>query len=380
MVIGILKEDTTQEQRVALSPAGVQPLVAAGHAVYVQQQAGALAHFYDERYQTAGASIAYSAEEIINRSDVILKVASPSEEELRFLTEGQVFLSFLHLTSAKRKTIEALLERKVTAIAYELIENARGDLAVLQSMSEIAGQVAIQVAAHYLQAREGGRGILLGSVPGVPPASVLVLGAGTVGRTAARIAVGMGANVTVLDRDIARLRELESLFQWRIATGTVTSYNIARAIKHADVVIGAVLLKGERTPHLVTEDMVKGMKAGSVILDVSIDQGGCVETSRPTTFEEPVFVRHGVVHYCVPNMTTSVARTATVALTNALQPYLHAITDLGVEQALRTDRGLAKGVCTFDGDCTNEAIAAALGIRPVSLSRHIGSRLEPSKN
>lgn len=357
MNIGILKEEATIERRVALSPAGVEDLASQGHIVYVLHQDGARAIFRDEDYQIAGATISYSPEEIINRSDLVLKVSPPTEVELQMLREGQTLFSSLHLAVSRRKVLEKLLETKVTAVAFELIENDRGDLAVLQMMSEIAGQIAIQAGAHFLQAGQGGRGTLLGSLPGIPPANVVILGAGTVGRTAARIAIGMGANVTVLDKDLTRLRELEHLFQWKISTSIATSYHISRSVRFADVVIGAVLLKGEKAPHLITEAMVKEMKPGSVIIDASIDQGGCVETSRPTTIDDPVFVMHGVTHYCVPNMPAVVARTATMAMTNATMPYIQEVCEEGIANALRKNPGLGKGVCTYQGICTNEVIA-----------------------
>ncbi|MEX0601806.1 MAG: alanine dehydrogenase [Bacteroidota bacterium] len=380
MNIGILKEDPSLEKRVALTPAGVQTLVAAGNSVYVEHQAGSQTLFRDEDYRDFGGVISYTAEEIINRCDVILKVSPPNEKEIGQLQEGQGLFSFLHLAVSQRKTIEALLERKATAVAYELIENAKGDLSILQVMSEIAGQISIQVAAHLLQAKEGGRGILLGNIPGVPSASVVILGAGTVGRTAARVALGLGANVTVLDTDLSRLRDLNLRVPVSVNTEVATSYAVGRAVRFADVVIGAVLLKGEKAPHLVTEDMVKDMKVGSVILDVSIDQGGCVETSRPTTFEDPTFLRHGVVHYAVPNMTAAVPRTATVALTNALLPYLLELSGQGPTAAFRSNPGLARGVCTFGGICTNAAVARAFNLPSKPLMRMLPTALESMKN
>lgn len=369
MNIGILKEDASVERRVALSPAGVEDLTFEGHSVYVLHQDGARAVFRDEDYQLAGATITYSPEEIINRADLVLKVSPPTEAELQLLREGQAIFSSLHLAVSRRKVLEKLLEAKVTAVAFELIENDKGDLSLLQVMSEIAGQIAIQVGAHYLQAGQGGRGTLLGSLPGIPPANVVILGAGTVGRTAARIALGMGANVTVLDKDLSRLRELEHLFQWKISTSVATSYHISRSVRFADVVIGAVLLKGEKAPHVITEAMVKEMKPGSVIIDASIDQGGCVETSRPTSIDDPVFVMHGVTHYCVPNMPAVVARTATMAMTNALMPYIQQVCEAGILNALRQNPGLGKGVCTYQGVCTNEVIARIFDFKsqPISM-------------
>lgn len=380
MIIGILKEDPAREGRVALTPAGVKSLVASGNTVYVQHEAGLQTLFPDEEYRNVGAVISYTPQEIINRCEVVLKVSPPVDLELAQLNKGQALFSFLHLAVSQRKTIEALLERGATSIAFELIENAQKDLTVLQVMSEIAGQLSIHVAANHLQSKAGGRGILLGNIPGVSPASVVILGAGTVGRTAARVALAFGADVTVLDKDLNRLRELHNSFPMKINTATTTSYNLGRAVRFADVIIGAVLLKGERTPHVITEEMVKEMKVGSVIVDVSIDQGGCVETSRPTTFEDPVFVRHGVVHYCVPNMTAGVPRTASVGLTNALLPYLLEIGTHGLSRALQLDPGLARGVCTYNGICTNEVIGKLFDVPSKRIDLILSTQLETSKN
>ncbi|HVN47639.1 MAG TPA: alanine dehydrogenase [Bacteroidota bacterium] len=369
MIIGVLKEKYPSERRVSQTPGGVQSLVSLGATLYVEHNAGTLSFFSDEEYQHAGATIAYSAEEVINRSDIVLKVAPPLEKELEMLRDGQTLFSAFHLPIAKRSTIETLLQKKITAIGHELIENQRGELPIVQTMSEIAGQISIQVAAYYLQTQHGGRGVLLGSIPGIHAANVVILGAGTVGRTAARVALGLGAKVTVLDKNIPRLREIENLFQWRISTVISDPYTIARESREADALIGAVLLKGERTPHIVTEEMVKHMRPGSVIVDVSIDHGGCVETSRPTTLMDPIFVEHKVVHYCVPNIPASVPRTATVGWTNVLLPFLREATELGMEQVLRADVGLSHGVCTFDGKCTNAAAAKAFDIPYVDIDQ-----------
>ncbi|HEX9614087.1 MAG TPA: alanine dehydrogenase [Bacteroidota bacterium] len=374
-----MKEDSARERRVALTPAGVQALVSAGHLVYVQHEAGLQTLFPDEEYQKAGAVVNYTAQEIINRSEIILKISPPNDFELSLLNKGQALLSFLHLAVSNKRTIEVLLNRQVTSIAYELVEDNRKDLTVLQVMSEIAGQLSIQLAGHYLQSKEGGRGILLGNIPGVAPASVVILGAGTVGKTAATVALGLGAQVTVLDKELSRLRDLHFGFPV-VNTAPATEYNVAKAVKHADVVIGGVLLKGERTPHLVTETMVRNMKIGSVIIDISIDQGGCVETSRPTTLDEPVFTRHGVVHYCVPNMTAAVPRTASVALTNAVLPFILQLANQGITDALLTSPGLAVGVCTYNGSCTNEAIARIFDLKAKKLSLLLGSNLQALMN
>lgn len=373
MNIGILKEVFPSERRIALTPGGVQTLVGLGATVYIERNAGALSYFSDDEYRTAGGTIVYSPEEVINRSDIILKVAPPTESELNFLHDGQTLFSALHLAISKRKTIETLLKKNITAIAHELIENERGDLPIVQTMAEIAGQISIQVAAHYLQTREGGRGVLLGSIPGVPAADVLILGAGTVGRTAARVALGLGAKVMIIDKNINQLREVENLFQWRVSTAVSDQYNIERAVREADVLIGAVLLKGEKTPHLVSESLVKQMKPGSVIVDISIDQGGCVETSRPTTLLDPTYIMHGIVHYCVPNTPASVPRTATLGWTNVLLPFLREATELGMEKVLRADIGLSKGVCTFRGQCTNYAAAKAFDLKVIDIQQLLKS-------
>jgi len=373
MNIGILKEVFPSERRIALTPGGVQTLVGLGATVYIERNAGALSYFSDDEYRIAGGTIVYSPEEVINRSDIVLKVAPPTESELNFLHDGQTLFSAFHLAISKRKTIDTLLKKNITAIAHELIENERGDLPIVQTMAEIAGQISIQVAAHYLQTREGGRGVLLGSIPGVPASDVLILGAGTVGRTAARVALGLGAKVMIIDKNINQLREVENLFQWRVSTAVSDQYNIERAVREADVLIGAVLLKGEKTPHLVSESLVKQMKPGSVIVDISIDQGGCVETSRPTTLLDPTYVMHGIVHYCVPNTPASVPRTATVGWTNVLLPFLREATELGMEKVLRADIGLSKGVCTFRGQCTNDAAAKAFDLKVTDIQQLLKS-------
>ncbi|HOV99534.1 MAG TPA: alanine dehydrogenase [Bacteroidota bacterium] len=362
MNIGVIKERFVSERRVSLTPGGVRTLVNLGATVYVERNAGSQSFFSDHEYQEAGATIVYSPEELVNRSDVILKIAPPSLEEIQMLHENQTLFSALHLSIAKRAIIETLLEKKITAIAHELIENERGELPIVQMMSEIAGQLSIHVAAHYLQSRQDGRGVLLGSIPGVPAANVVILGAGTVGRTAARVALGSGAFVTVIDRNIVRLREIENMFQWRVSTAVADPYNIELAVRKADALIGAVLMKGEKTPHIVTEEMVKRMKPGSVIVDLSIDHGGCVETSRPTTLLDPTFVLHHVIHYCVPNMPAAVPRTATVGWTNVLLPFLREATELGIDGVLRSDVGLAHGVCTYKGHCTNSIASRVFDI------------------
>ena len=357
MRIGIPKENLNEEKRVALAPAGVDALVRAGHTVYFESGAGEGSQFGDEDYSSIGATLVYSKEEAIKRSELVTKVAPLNEEEIELLQENQILFSFLHLAIGRKNIIDKLLQKQVTAIGYELIEQ-ESRLPVLHSMSEIAGQLAIQVAEQYLESyRKNGRGILLGGITGVAPAAVVILGAGVAGTTAARAALGRGAQVIVIDKDLNRLREIDKNFRKKITTVMANPYTISRGVKFADVLIGAVLIKGEKTPHIVTEDMVKQMKTGAVIVDVSIDQGGSIETSHVTTISDPVFEMHGVIHYCVPNMTALVSRTASYGLNNAALEYILNIADEGLSNALLADPGLSRGVCTYMGYCSNEPIA-----------------------
>jgi alanine dehydrogenase len=357
MRIGIPKENIFEEKRVALAPAGVDSLIRAGHTVYIQSGAGEGSNFNDQDYAQIGANIVYSIEEVFMRSELIAKVSPLIDEEAELLQENQILFSFLHLAVGKKSTIEKLLKKNITAIGYELIEN-ENSLPVLHSMSEIAGQLSIQIAEKYLESfPKGGRGILLGGITGVAPAAVVILGAGVVGTTAARAALGRGAHVIVIDKDLNRLRKIDSTFRQKITTVMANPYTISRGVKFADVLIGAVLIKGEKTPHVVSEDMVKSMKKAAVIIDVSIDQGGCVETSHVTSISDPVYFMHDVIHYCVPNMPALVAKTASYGLNNAALGYIQNIADNGLGNALLSDSGFAKGVCSYNGYCSNEAIA-----------------------
>ena len=367
MNIGIPRESADAqkilERRVALTPAGVKALVDNGHEVFVESMAGEYSGFSDAEYEKMGAKIVFSKEEVYKRAQMIVKVSRPSEAEYSYLCDGHLLFGFLHLAVAPKNFVEILLERKITAIGYEIIELPDGRLPILQAMSEIAGQMAIVIAARYLQNEDGGRGIVLGGIPGVPPATVVILGAGVVGQNAIRAALGLGAHVVVLDKDVDKLREVEKLFDKRVETAIANVYNIEKAVQFADVLIGAVLIHGALTPKLVTEEMVKKMKPGSVIIDVSIDQGGCVETSRPTTIVNPVFVKYGVIHYCVPNIASNVARTATYALTNVSLPYILEIANSGLEHVLRERPSFAKGVYTYLGYCTNQSIAEIFNLK-----------------
>lgn len=349
MNIGIPKERRPFEFRVGLSPAGVEILSQQGHQVYVEHDAGLVAGFDDHQYENAGARVVYSPEEVFGRADLTLKVARPLKEELDWLQTGSTLAGLLHLSSARRDKVEALLEKKVTAIAYEQVQQADGSRPVLRPFSQIGGAMAAQIAARLLQNNWGGKGILMGGVPGVPPAEAVILGGGVVGTYATQMFLGMGAHVTVIDNNIDALRTLWDRFPG-IVTMISTKRNIERATAFADVVVGAVLTPGQRSPILVSREMVRAMKPRSVIMDISIDQGGCVETSRPTTHDHPVFVEEGVLHYCVPNVPGVVARTATHAFVNAAMPYIQKIANLGVTGAVDSDPAIEKAVNTHNGE------------------------------
>lgn len=375
MDIGIPREVSADERRVALTPAGVHRLVGAGHRVWVQRSAGIPCRITDDDFTRSGAQLAYDAEEVFQRADLLLKISSPTPEEYALLHEEQILMCFLMLAVAPPAAFRSLMERKVAAIAMELIEDDRGRAPVLEAVSEIAGAVCIQTAAHLLQSDSGGRGILLGGAPAIAPATVVILGAGVVGTAAARAAIGHGAQVFVLDRDLTRLRRIHEMFAPRARTWMAEEYEIGRAVQFADVLVGAVQVRGDRAPHLVTEAMVKSMKPGSVIIDAAIDQGGCVETSRPTTLAQPTFVRHDVVHSCVPNMTSSVARTATYALNNARLPYVLEIANRGLAAACASDDGLLRGLVAAHGHCFHPLFADRFGSpcsEPKAVLREIG--------
>jgi len=362
MDVGILKETYAGETRVALTPFAAGDLVRQGNRVVIETEAGAGSGFSDQAYLEAGVTVVYSAEEVIGRSRMVLKVIPPSWEECRKLDEGQILFSFLQLSNAPRGLVALLLERRITAIGFEAIEESRGERPVLTAMSEIAGKLVIPIAAHHLQARQGGRGVLLDGIPGVPPGVVVVLGAGIVGATAARRAAAVGAQVIVLDKNVERLRALVDQAGSSIVTALATPYNVARFVPVADVLIGAVFMELEATPHLLGEAHVRTMRPRSVFIDVSIDQGGCSTTSRPTTIVEPTYIKEGVTHFCVPNIPALVPRTATVSLSNILLPYLGELTRLGPEAILRSNPALARGVYTHGGFCLKKKMAEALDL------------------
>jgi len=362
MIIGVPKEIKDYEYRVSLTPDGARVLLQAGHRVVVEPSAGQGSGFSDDAYRQAGVQVAGSKAEVFQQADLIVKVKEPQLSECALFRPGQVLFTYLHLASLPDLT-KALVAADITAIAYETVEARDHSLPMLRPMSEIAGRLAVQIGAHYLGTVQGGRGLLLAGVPGVPPAHVVVLGAGVVGTSAVRIAVGMGARVTVINLDLDRLRFLDDLYGGRIATCAATESAIERAVVEADLVIGAVLVPGARAPKVVSRGLVKKMKPGSVIVDVAVDQGGCCETTRPTTHSDPVYVVDGVLHYCVTNMPGIVPHTSTLALTNTTLPYIVRLASEGVEKAIRSDPGLAKGVNVMNGRITCQGVADAYGLR-----------------
>jgi len=351
MYIGIPKESRPFEYRVGLSPAGVEILSQNGHQVYVEHEAGVTAGFADADYEKAGARLVYSTGEVFGRADLLLKVARPVQEELSWLRPGSILTGFLHLASTQQDKIDILLEKKIAAIAYEQIQAPDGSLPVLRPFSQIGGAMAAQIAARLLQNNYGGKGILMGGMPGVPPAEIVILGAGVVGTYATQMCLGMGAHVTVIDQNLAALQRIWDRFP-NIVTKMSTKRNIERSVIYADVVIGAVLAAGQRAPVLVTREMVRSMKPRSVIMDISIDEGGCVETSRPTTHEHPIYIEEGILHYCVPNMPGAVARTATHAFVNSAIPYITEIAALGPD-AILSNPSIEAAINTHNGKLHN---------------------------
>jgi alanine dehydrogenase len=363
MIIGVPKEIKTQEYRVALTPAGADALVRAGHRVIVENSAGEESGFLNSDYQKAGAKMARTAGEIWKKAEMIVKVKEPLASEYRYFRPGLILMTYLHLAADRALTL-ALMKKKVVAVGYETVELSNGSLPLLTPMSEIAGRMSIQVGMTFLEKPQKGKGVLLGGLAGVHPGSIVILGAGVVGTNALKRAVGLGARVTVIDKSLDRLRYLDDIFHGRIESLASNRYNIAEAVAQADLVIGAVLIPGALTPHLVTEDMVRSMQPGSVIVDVSIDQGGCIETvDHSTTHDAPIYIKHGVVHYAVANMPGAVPRTSTVALTNATLTYVEALARKGWQDAIREDSALAKGVNVLNGKVVYSAVAQAHGLQ-----------------
>jgi alanine dehydrogenase len=358
MIIGIPKEVKDHESRVGITPAGARALVDAGHKVLVEHDAGALSGFPDDDYQAVGAEIVGEAYHVWKTANMVVKVKEPVPSEYYHFRPGLTLFTYLHLAPLRELT-DALLDKKVTGIAYETVRDKAGTLPLLTPMSEVAGRLSVQVGAAYLEKEHGGRGVLLGGVPGVPPGNVCIIGGGVVGVNAAKIALGMGAKVTLLDLSLNRLRELDDIFSGRLHTLYSNAYNVERAVCEADLVIGGVLIPGAAAPKIVTAAMVSKMKKGAVIVDVAIDQGGCIETAKPTTHSDPSYLVDGVVHYCVTNMPAAVPNTSTLALTNATFPYVMKLARLGAQVAISEDAGIAEGVNTFHGYLTYKAVAHA---------------------
>jgi len=360
VIIGAPKEVKDHESRVGLVPAGVDALVEAGHQVIVESGAGRGSSISDREYAEAGARILPTAAEVWSQADLIVKVKEPQPSEFRFLRPDLVLFTYLHLAPLPELT-QALLDAGTNAVAYETIREDNGALPLLTPMSEVAGRMSVQIGAQYLEAPNGGRGILLGGVPGTAPANVVILGGGIVGHNAAKIACGLGAHVTIIDRNLGRLRELDDIYNGGVVTLASNVHTIRESIRLADLVIGAVLIPGASAPKLVRREMIKLMKPGSVMVDVAIDQGGCFETSRPTTHTDPIYYVDSVLHYCVSNMPAAVPHTSTFALNNATLPYLLTLANKGLEEAARTSRSITEGVNTYKGKCVYAAVAESQG-------------------
>ena len=370
MIVGSVRERKNEEFRVALTPASVGDLVRAGHTVLVETTSGIGSHYPDAQYAAAGAEITATMEEVYARAELICEVKEPQPSEFALIREGQVVFTYLHL-AAEPEVARVLIDSKCIAIAYETVRLPSGALPLLAPMSEVAGRLAVEEGARFLKRPGPGRGVLLGGIAGVAPAHVVVIGSGNVGRNAVRVAVGMGARVTVVSNAIDQLRDLDQQYAGRVATVISSRSAIADLLPDADLLIGAVLVEGQRAPIVVTREMVRTMQPGSVIVDVAVDQGGCIETTRPTSHDEPVYVDEGVVHYAVPNMPGSVPQTASRVLSALTLPYTLAIANLGVDEAVRRDPALAHGVNVYRGAVTHPAVAQALGLPYVPLEQAI---------
>ncbi len=362
MIIGVPKEIKANENRVAITPAGVTNFIKNGHEVYVEKNAGLGSGFTDEEFLEEGAKILDTPKEIYDKADMILKVKEPLPSEYDLFKPGQILFTYLHLASDKKMT-EALMKAKIISIAYETVQLSNGFLPLLTPMSEIAGRMSVQIGAHFLEKPHGGKGILISGSPGVLPAKVTVVGGGNVGANAARIAAGLGADVTIVELSPIRLRVLEDLFNDRVKTLMSNHYNVKKAVSESDLVIGAVLVPGAKAPTVVTEDMIKAMQPGSVVVDVAIDQGGCIETcDHASTHDDPIYIKHDVIHYSVANIPGAVPRTATVSLTDSTIPYAVKIANLGVKEAVKRDSALALGVNLINGELTYKTIADDLDL------------------
>ncbi|MFZ2052626.1 MAG: alanine dehydrogenase [Candidatus Aminicenantales bacterium] len=362
MNIGVINESAKIENRVGLSPSGVSFLLEKKHTVYVQAGAGLKAGYSNEDYSAQGANIVFTKEEVFGRSDIVINISPLNQEECRLVKADQILFGFHHLAIAKKTIVEGLLQKNVCMIGYEIIQDEDDVLPFYETLSEVAGQLCLAIAGQYLQTNQGGRGMILGGVVSVPPATVVIIGSGVLARSATRAMLGAGAHTIVVGHNMERLRKIEEMTAGRVITMMGSKYNLARMTKVADILIGAVLRPGERAPVMITREMVKTMKKGSVIIDLAIDHGGCIESSRLTTLEHPTYVDDGVIHYCVPNITSSVSRTSTKVLSNLAVHYLHAIGELGIDQAIKANPTLGRGVYMCRGQIAKKNIAERFGL------------------
>ena len=374
MIVGVPKEIKTREYRVGMVPAGVRALTGAGHTVLVETNAGSGSGLPDSEYQRVGAQIVQSADEVWKRAEMVVKVKEPIAPEYERIQDGQIIYTYFHLAGVDPELTRTLVKKKASAVAYETIQMEDGSLPLLKPMSEVAGKMAIQVGAACLEKAHGGKGILLGGVPGVRRGRVVILGGGVVGTCAAKVAVGLGAEVTLIDINLERLTYLDDVFLGRVSTLASDSESIAKSVREADLVIGGVLIPGGKAPKLVSEALIAEMSPGSVVVDVAVDQGGCIETCVPTTHDNPTFVKHGVVHYCVANMPGAVPQTSTFALTNTTRPYARKIADMGLVEAIKADKALARGINTYNGHVTYEAVAKDLGYNYLSILEALSAK------
>jgi alanine dehydrogenase len=357
MNIGVINESNKIENRAGLSPSGISFLVEKGHTVYVQAGAGLKSGYTNEEYSSLGANIVFTKEEAFGRSDIVLNISPLDEEESKLVKKDQILFGFHHLAVSRKNILAELLKKNVTMLGYEIVQKDGDELPFIESLSEIAGQMCLVISGHYLQTSQGGRGLVIGGVVSVPPATAVVVGSGVLARSAIKAMLGAGAHTIALGRHMDRLRDLEEMTSGQLVTLMASQYNLARMVKVADILIGAVLRPGEKAPIMITRDMVSSMKKGSVLIDLAIDQGGCSETSRLTTLEQPTYVDEGIIHYCVPNITSTVSRTSTKVLSNMVVPYLLQISEDGIESTLKTNTALAKGVYVYNGQLVRPGVA-----------------------
>lgn len=368
MNIGVINESNKIENRAGLSPSGTSVLVERGHTVYIQAGAGLKSGYSNEEYTSLGANIVFTKEEAFGRSDIVLNISPLDEEECKLVRKDQILFGFHHLAVARKCNLDSLLKKNITMMGYEIVQKENEELPFIESLSEIAGQMCLVISGHYLQTSQGGRGVVIGGVVSVPPATAIVVGSGVLARSAIKALLGAGAHTIALGRNMERLRELEEMTSGRVVTLMASRYNLARMVKIADILIGAVLRPGEKAPIMITRNMVRSMKKGSVLIDLAIDQGGCTETSRLTTLEHPTYMQEGIIHYCVPNITSTVSRTSTKVLSNMVVPYLLKIADIGLEQTMREDTSLARSVYVYKGKLVKQGVAERFSMPHEELS------------